>query len=46
MVFNESAMFSTGTRLPGDLNGDSIIDVSDVTLNYNNINAFVSVMRP
>lgn len=45
-VYNDAAYFATGNYLATDLTGDSIIDLTDVTLCYNNSVNFIRVRKP
>ena len=45
-VYNDGTGFLTGSFLVTDLNGDSIVDLSDVTVCNNNVINFVSVIQP
>ncbi|MEO8666496.1 MAG: agmatine deiminase family protein, partial [Ignavibacteria bacterium] len=43
-VFNNSSIFSSGSYLPSDLNGDNTVNINDILICYNN--PFVSIIRP
>lgn len=45
-VYNDGTYFLTGSYLRTDVNGDSIVDLSDVTICNNNAINFVSVIQP
>lgn len=46
LVHNDASIFAAGLRLPTDLTGDNIVDVSDLLVAYNNSINFVGVIRP
>lgn len=45
-ILNEAKNFVSGSYLPADLNGDSLVDLSDVSLCSNNVANFIRVRRP
>lgn len=45
-IYNGASVFSTGYNLTTDLTGDSVVDLTDVTMCYNNSNNFIRVRRP
>lgn len=44
-TFNATALFSTG-YVPTDVTGDNLVDLSDITIVFNNANKFVSKITP
>jgi hypothetical protein len=45
-IYNDATVFLSGVRLLNDLNGDNIVDLSDLTIALNNGNNFVNVSSP
>jgi len=45
-VNNDASSFTTGENITTDLNGDRIVDLTDVSICYNNASNFVAVIRP
>lgn len=45
-IYNSLINISSGNNLPEDLNGDSFVDVGDITLCYNNSLNLVGVITP
>lgn len=45
-IYNDAVSFVTGRFIKTDLTGDNIVDLTDVTLCYNNSSGFVRVIRP
>lgn len=45
-IYNKSQIFETGSFLTSDLNGDSIVDLADINLCYNNSINFISILNP
>ncbi|MBK8551268.1 MAG: hypothetical protein IPL53_09495 [Ignavibacteria bacterium] len=45
-IYNDAANFISGNYLATDLTGDRIVDLTDVTLGYNNSTNFIRIWRP
>ncbi|MCB0726391.1 MAG: hypothetical protein KDD00_02940 [Ignavibacteriae bacterium] len=45
-VINDASEFAAGSYLVNDLNGNSIIDLTDAAICYNNVSNFVQRIRP
>jgi len=45
LVYNGAIAFQTG-YVPGDVNGNNIVDLADILITYNNAAAFVTVLKP
>lgn len=45
-IYNGASSFVTGRYKVTDLTGDNIVDLTDVTLCYNNSSVFIGVIRP
>ncbi|MEZ4691917.1 MAG: hypothetical protein R3A12_17880 [Ignavibacteria bacterium] len=45
-VNNDANIFATGVRLISDLNADGTVELSDITVAYNNSSNFVGAITP
>jgi len=45
-IYNDASAFVSGSYLATDLTGDNIVDLTDLTLCYNNSLSFIRVRQP
>jgi len=45
MIYNDANSFGSGYVVT-DINGDSVVDLNDILIAYNNSAGFVEVVRP
>lgn len=45
-IYNDAAIFVTGRFIQTDLTSDNTVDLTDVTIGYNNSASFISKITP